>query len=52
MAGATAVVRQVITTGTLEVKATIILDIMQIVIIQSNAPAPQPENKKQIEVVK
>jgi len=44
MAGATAVVRQVIQTGTLELKATIIIDVMQIVTIQP-AVAPLPNKK-------
>jgi len=42
MNGCTVVVRQVITTGQLQVKATIIMDIMQIVTIAS---APLPTDK-------
>jgi hypothetical protein len=37
---ATAIVKQVIVTGTLEIRATIIIDLMQIVTIQ----APDPRN--------
>lgn len=40
MQGVTAIVRQVIVTGTLEIKATIIIDLMQIIAIQI------PDSKK------
>ena len=45
MKGCTAIVRQVVTTGTLAIAATIIMDIMQIAMIQANQE-PEPEARR------
>jgi len=49
--GCTAVVKQVITTGTLAILVTIIIDIMQIAIIQAN-PESNPEPESRLKIIK